>query len=402
MKFRKVAGGVTAAGGFSAAGISCGIKKQGKKDLALIYSHRSATAAGMFTQNRFQAAPVTVTRSHIATGSARAVIINSGNANACTGEQGLAAARRMAELAAAPLGLAPGEVLVASTGVIGVPLPLEKIAASMSDLVGGLSPAKGLEAAEAILTTDLVTKTTAYQLEIGGRTVTVGGMCKGSGMIRPNMATMLSFITTDCAIAAPLLQKALRHTVERSYNMITVDGDTSTNDMVLVLANGAAGNPAIASENEDYHRFLTVLQRVNTELAQKIVRDGEGATKFLEVTVRHAASFADGKKLALSVLNSSLVKTAFFGEDANWGRIVSALGQTDVPFDPAAVDVFLEGLQVTAQGQGVPFDEAEAAAILARKDIKILIDLHQGAETVTAWGTDLSYEYVRINASYRS
>ncbi|NLM46528.1 MAG: bifunctional glutamate N-acetyltransferase/amino-acid acetyltransferase ArgJ [Firmicutes bacterium] len=402
MKFRKVEGGVTAAKGFSAAGISCGIKKEGKKDLALLYSHRPAAAAGMFTKNRFQAAPVIVTRRHLAKGSARAVIINSGNANACTGEQGLAAARRMAELAAAPLGLLPEEVLVASTGVIGVPLPLEKIEAAIPALVGELSPAKGQEAAEAILTTDLVVKTVAYQLEIGGRTVTVGGMCKGSGMICPNMATMLSFITTDCAIAAPLLQKALKYTVERSYNLITVDGDTSTNDMVLALANGAAGNLRIAGENEDYHRFLTVLQRVNTELSQKIVRDGEGATKFLEVTVKNAASFADGKKLAMSVLNSNLVKTAFFGEDANWGRIVSALGQTDVPFDPAKVDVFLEDLQVAAGGQGVPFDEAQAAAILARKDIKILIDMHQGEETVTAWGTDLSYEYVRINASYRS
>ncbi|NLP37124.1 MAG: bifunctional glutamate N-acetyltransferase/amino-acid acetyltransferase ArgJ [Firmicutes bacterium] len=401
MTLRQVPGGVTAAKGFLAAGLHCGLKKD-KKDLALIYSEVPATAAGVFTKNRFQAAPVILSRRHLAQQKAQAIICNSGNANACTGEQGLKDAARMAERTANLLRLPPEDVLVASTGVIGVYLPMEKIKTGIDRIVGRLSAEGGQDAAEAICTTDLVTKMIAYETEIGGKTVTVGGIAKGSGMIHPNMATLLAFITTDCAISAGLLQKALRYTVERSYNLITVDGDTSTNDTVFVLANGKAENPEIKEENEDYWRFVALLQQVNTELAQKIVRDGEGATKFLEVTIKNAPTFSDGKKLAMAILNSNLVKTAFFGEDANWGRIVMAMGQTDVAFDPGKVDVYLGDLQVTKAGQGLVFDEVRAKEILSQQDINIIVDLHLGLENVTAWGADLSYDYVKINASYRS
>lgn len=401
MKFHKIDGGITAAKGYKAAGIHCGIKKN-KKDLAMVFSEVPAAAAGVYTKNRFAAAPVIVSREHLANGQARAIICNSGNANACSGEQGLQDARRMAELTAQELGIAADEVVVASTGVIGQYLPMDTVESGIHLISGQLRSDGGADAAEAIMTTDLVEKVTAYALDIGGTTVTVGGMAKGSGMIHPNMATMLSFVTTDCAIAPELLQQALRYTVDRSYNLITVDGDTSTNDMVVVLANGMAGNPPITAANEDFHRFVAVLQRVNSELSQQIVRDGEGATKFLEVTIRHAASFEDGKALAMGILGSNLVKTAFFGEDANWGRIVSAMGQTEVEFYPERVNIWLGNLQVTKDGQGLHFDEDIAKTILQKKDIKITVDLGMGNETVTAWGADLSYDYVSINASYRS
>lgn len=401
MKYHKVEGGVTAAQGYLASGIHCGIKKN-KKDLALVFCREPATAAGVYTQNRFQAAPVLVTRQHLADGTAQAVICNSGNANACSGEQGLRDAFRMADVTAESLNIHPGQVVVSSTGVIGEYLPMNLVEPGIRSIAGSLTREGGAGAAEAIMTTDLVSKESAYMLEIGGCNVTVGGMAKGSGMIHPNMATMLAFVTSDVAISKELLQKALKYTVDRSYNLITVDGDTSTNDMVVILANGKAGNPLITRENDDYHRFLALLQRINTELSHKIVRDGEGATKFLEVIVRHTASFADGKTLARGILCSNLVKTAFFGEDANWGRIVSAMGQTDVDFFPERVDVFLDNLQVTRDGQGLRFDESRAKEILSHRDIRITVDLKMGSETVTAWGTDLSYDYVAINASYRS
>jgi glutamate N-acetyltransferase/amino-acid N-acetyltransferase len=401
MKFQHTEGGVTAAKGFTATGIHCGIKKN-KKDLAMILSEVPSHAAGVYTQNRFAAAPVFVTKQHLSDGKARAIICNSGNANACSGEQGLKDARQMAIVTAEALNLSPDEVVVASTGVIGQYLPMAVMEKGIRDISDQLSPTGGEDAAEAIMTTDLVAKTTAYTMEIGGKTVTIGGMAKGSGMIHPNMATMLGFVTTDCAISPELLHKALKYTAERSFNLITVDGDTSTNDMVVVLANGLAENPIISEENDDYHRFVAVLQQVNTDLSQKIVRDGEGATKFLEVSVRHAASFSDGKKLAMGILTSNLVKTAFFGEDANWGRIVSAMGQTDVEFFPERVNIWLGDLQVTKDGRGLHFDEDLAKVILKEKDIIITIDINMGGETVTAWGADLSYDYVSINASYRS
>lgn len=401
MKFHKVEGGITAAQGFLAAGTHCGIKKN-KRDLALVFSEMPAAAAGVYTQNRVQAAPVIVSREHLVGGLARAILCNSGSANACTGEQGLRDARRMTELAAKALGIAAKEIVVASTGVIGEYLPMDVLEKGIPEIAGQLSRDGGHEAAEAIMTTDLALKECAFRLVIGGQPVTVGGMAKGSGMIYPNMATMLAFITTDAAIAPELLAKALRYTVNRSYNLITVDGNTSTNDMAVALANGAAGNQTIITESEDYHRFLALLQRVNTELAQKIVRDGEGATKFIELTVKRAPSYAAGKVIAMGILNSTLVKTAFFGADANWGRILSAMGQTDIEFYPERVDVFLGELQVARAGQGLRFDEARAKEILKNKDIKLTVDLKMGGETVTAWGTDLSHDYVSINASYRS
>lgn len=401
MKFHKADGGITAAKGFLAAGIHSGIKKN-KKDLALVYSETPAAAAGVYTQNRVQAAPVLVSREHLSAKVARAVICNSGNANACTGEQGMSDARRMAELTAGALGIAAHEVVVASTGVIGQYLPMQVLEKGIPEIAARLTKDGGGAAAEAIMTTDLEAKECAYRLPIGGQPVTVGGMAKGSGMIYPNMATMLAFVTTDAAIAPELLAKALKYTVNRSYNLITVDGNTSTNDMVAVLAGGAAGNQPIVTEGEDYHRFLALLQRVNTELAQKIIRDGEGATKFIELTVRRAASFDAGRTLAMGILNSTLVKTAFFGADANWGRILSAMGQTGADFYPERVDVFLGDLQVAKDGRGLPFDERRAAEILRKKDLQVTVDLKMGGETVTAWGTDLSLDYVKINASYRS
>jgi glutamate N-acetyltransferase / amino-acid N-acetyltransferase len=401
MKFHKVDGGITAAEGFLAAGIFCGIKKC-KKDLAIVVSETKAVAAGVYTKNRFQAAPVIVTKEHLADGFARAIICNSGNANACSGEQGIRDARKMAEATAEMLGIDAKEVVVSSTGVIGQYLPMDTVLAGIRAVTGQLTADGGGDAAEAIMTTDLVKKEVAYSMEIGGKKVTVGGMCKGSGMIYPNMATMLAFVTTDAAISPTMLQKALKYTVDRSYNLITVDGDSSTNDMCVVLANGRAGNSEISSEDVDYHRFVALLQKVNTELSQMIVRDGEGATKFLELTVKNAASFEDGRTLAMGILNSSLVKTAFFGEDANWGRIVSAMGQTDVEFFTERVEVFLDDLQVTGNGQGLLFDENRAREILSQKDIRITVDLGMGEHNVTAWGCDLSYDYVKINASYRS
>ena len=368
MTFTYTEGGVTAAIGFQAAGIHCGIKKN-KKDLALVVSDVLAAAAGTFTKNRFAAAPVIVTKEHLASGTARAILCNSGNANACSGEQGLKDARKMAALTAEMLGVKPEDIVISSTGVIGEYLPMDIVESGIRDIAGALSPTGGPDAAEAIMTTDLVNKTTAYVLDIGGKRVTVGGMAKGSGMIHPNMATMLAFITTDCAITPALLQKAISYTVDRSYNLITVDGDTSTNDMAVVMANGMAENPLITEENEDYHKFLAVLQQVNTELSQKIVRDGEGATKFLEVTVEQAASFEDGKKLAMGILDSNLVKTAFFGEDANWGRIVSAMGQTDVEFFPERVNIWLGDLQVTKDGQGLRFDEDQIGRASCRERV---------------------------------
>lgn len=401
MERMTIDGGVTAPCGFQAAGIHSGLRKS-KKDLALVVSDTLCTSAGTFTQNRFRAAPVVVSKEHLENGRAQAIICNSGNANAILGERGLYDARRMATVTAESLGLESEDVLVGSTGVIGVPLPMEAIETGIRNITQHLSPQGGKAAAEAIMTTDLVPKTTARQFMIGEKTVTIGAMAKGSGMIHPNMATMLAFITTDCAMTSVMLQQALMDSVERSYNMITVDGDTSTNDMALVLANGRAGNPMIDQASDDYARFTRALTEVNTELAQKIVRDGEGATKLLELTVRQAPDVATAKALAMGILNSNLVKTAFYGEDANWGRIAAAMGNTMVAFDPDRVDIWLGDLPVARQGQGLVFDEDRARALLEQTDIKIVVDLNLGEQTVTAWGSDLTDDYVKINASYRS
>lgn len=403
MEMEIITGGVTAVPGFQAAGVAVGIRKNNqKKDLAILYAEEPVVCAGVFTQNVFAAAPVLVSREVAGRQKARAVVANSGVANACTGEQGLSDARRMAALTAKALNLKPGEVFVASTGVIGEYLPMEKVERGIHLAARGLSSRGGGDAALAIMTTDTLPKETACRFSLGGTPVTLGGMAKGSGMIHPNMATMLSFLATDAAIDAELLQEALREAVDRSFNMISVDGDTSTNDMVLILANGRAGHPPIQARGEDYDTFLRALTAVCTELAHKIVRDGEGATKFLEVRVAGCPDYPTAKALAKKVLTSSLVKTAFYGEDANWGRIVTALGNSGVSFNPANVSIYLGDLPVAEKGRGVELDEERAAAILKERDIRVTIHMGMGGEEAVAWGCDLSHEYVTINGSYRT
>ncbi|MCF8563479.1 bifunctional glutamate N-acetyltransferase/amino-acid acetyltransferase ArgJ [Alicyclobacillus tolerans] len=400
-------GSVTSPKGFLAAGQHVGIKKQ-DKDLALIYSQVPAVTAGAFTTNVIQAAPVTWSRQVVQRQQAQAIVVNSGNANACTGTRGDEHAAWMADAAGRRLGVEANQVLVASTGVIGVPLPIEVVLAGIENTAELLadSVAAGLEAAQAIRTTDTMSKHTAVKVQLSTGTVTVGGIAKGSGMIHPNMATMLSFITTDAAINPELLSKALRESTAGSYNMISVDGDTSTNDMVVALANGMAENKPIDSEDEDYQRFFEALHTVNTYLAQQIVRDGEGATKFLEVRVQGARDDESARKLAKSVITSNLVKTAFFGEDANWGRIVAALGYAGVEFAPSEVGIVVESakgtLNLLRNGEPLEFDEAAAQRILHERDIQIFATVGQGFGKAVAWGCDFSYDYVKINGSYRT
>ncbi|MCG0238605.1 MAG: bifunctional glutamate N-acetyltransferase/amino-acid acetyltransferase ArgJ [Firmicutes bacterium] len=398
-------GGVTAPRGFLAAGVSADVKGRGgtKKDVALLFSQVPAAAAGVFTRNRVQAAPVILSRERVARGRLQAVVVNSGNANACTGEQGLRDAEAMAAIAAEALGIAPELVAVASTGVIGVPLPMDRIAAGIRAAAAALSPEGNADAAQAILTTDTFPKEWAVQAELsGGRTVTLGGMAKGSGMIHPNMATMLAFVTTDAPVAPADLQAALRAAVDRSFNMITVDGDTSTNDMVLALANGLAGGDPIAPGTDDWAAFAAALEKLLVYLARAIARDGEGATKLLEVVVTGAADLEDARRAARAVAGSNLVKAAVFGCDPNWGRVLAALGYSGATFDPARVNLWLGSVQVMAGGAPVPFDEAAARQVLAQPEVTIRADLGAGEATATAWGCDLSYDYVRINADYRT
>lgn len=402
MEMKTVKAGITAVSGIEAAGVHCGIKKNGAKDLALIYSRKPAIAAGVFTTNKFKAPPLLVTEQHIV-GPVRAIVINSGIANACTGDQGLKDALKTAEIAAEKLGIKKEEVLVASTGVIGFYLPMKEISFGLEEAVKRLSPGGGKDAALAIMTTDTVTKECACRMqdETGNISFAIAGMAKGSGMICPDMATMLAFMATDANVDRELLQKALVKAVAHSFNLITVDGDTSTNDMVILLANGTSG-VEIEEGGPLWEPFNQALLHVCRDLAYKIVADGEGATKVIKLTVKGVPDYHTGRKLARSVLNSSLVKTAFFGEDANWGRIITALGYTDVHFYPERVDIFLGHVQVTASGRGLPFDEFQAKEVLAQSEVPVLIDLHMGAQEVTAWGTDLSYEYVQINSAYRS
>jgi glutamate N-acetyltransferase/amino-acid N-acetyltransferase len=387
--------------------VHCGIRKKGeKKDLALIWSETSCSAAAVYTKNKVIGQPLVVTREHLADGKARAIIVNSGNANTCTGEQGVRDARRMAEFVSARLPVDARDVVVASTGVIGVPLDVSVIEIRMDDLVAGLSKSGSIDAREAIMTTDTMKKEAALSIEIGGRTVTIGAMAKGSGMIHPNMATMLGFVTTDCAISTALLQKALSETVRRTFNRVTVDGDTSTNDMVVVLANGMAGNAEIVSEDDSYRDFAQALDWVCTELSRMIARDGEGATRLVECTVSGAKSEDDAEALAKSVISSSLVKTAMFGADANWGRVLCALGYAGPDFDPGKVDLAFESprgyIEVCKDGAPLPFSEEKAKKVLEDREIQILVTLGEGEGSATAWGCDLSYEYVKINGDYRS
>ncbi len=389
--------------GFKVWGIHCGIKKDGRKDLALIVSDREAAIAGMFTQNKVKAAPVLLDMARIRSGKGQAVVVNSGCANACTGKRGLVDARATAEAAAAELGIAPEAVYVASTGVIGEFLPVPKMRIGIETSAGLLSPSGWDQAAEAIMTTDIYPKLAVVQEEIGGKTVTVAGIAKGSGMIHPNMATMLGFIVTDALVAAPLLKKALRDSVDRSFNAITIDGETSTNDMVLCMANGAAGNRKLAAGSKDLKKFQACLDAVAHSLATQVVRDGEGATKFVEITVRGTKTPQAAKNAAMAVALSPLVKTALFGEDANWGRIMAALGHSGVDMDEAKTDITIGKLKLVEKGLGQgKAAEKDAAAALKQRDIKIVIDLHKGKAEATVWTCDYSNEYIKINAAYRS
>ena len=401
-----IEGGVCAAKGFTANGIHCGIRKNhSKRDLALILSSVSASAAAVYTTNLVKGAPLTVTKNHIANGIAQAVICNSGNANTCNAN-GIEIAEAMSDLVAKQLNIAASDVVVASTGVIGQPLSIDPIAAGMAELAEGLSVEGGKAAAEAIMTTDTVMKEVAVEFEIDGKICHIGGIAKGSGMIHPNMATMLVFLTTDCAIAPEMLQKALSGDIANTFNMISVDGDTSTNDMVTVLANGLAGNATIAAEGDAFNTFMKALNTVTIALCRKIAGDGEGATKLLECKVTGAADLATAKTVAKSVICSSLLKAAMFGADANWGRVLCAIGYSGAAVDVNKVDVAFRSnagtIEVCKNGSGVPFSEEIAKEILLEKEIEILVELNSGDAASTAWGCDLTYDYVKINGDYRT
>jgi len=397
-----IQGGVTAAQGFQAGGTAAGIKKTGKPDLALVFSELPAVAAGVFTTNKVQAAPVVLSKQQLVSGFAQAIVINSGNANACVGEVGMQAAQEMVNATAKCLKIDPQRVLVASTGVIGVPLPVEKISEVLQQPANWVNRTGHQAAAEAIMTTDTFIKEIAVELKVAGVKVRIGGMAKGSGMVHPNMATMLGVITTDVQIEAILLQQAVARANQISFNRITVDGDTSTNDCLFVLANGLADNPKFAVTDEAYEEFLQGLVFVAQELAKLIVRDGEGATKFIEIQVLGANSELAATQMAKSVATSSLVKTALFGEDANWGRILAAVGYAGAEFDPMATNIYLGNLLVCQGGVGLPFDEEIGKEILSRKEILIRIEVGHGQRSAVVWTCDLSYDYVKINGSYRS
>ena len=402
---KTIPGGVCAAKGYKAAGVCCGIRKKEKKDLALIVSERKAAAACVYTQNLVKGAPLAVTKAHVADGFAQAIVCNSGNANTCN-DDGIEIAEGMCALVEKATGIPAADVVVASTGVIGQKLSLEPIAAGMPGLAAALSPDGSDDAARAIMTTDTKKKEIAFEFELGGATCRIGGIAKGSGMIHPNMATMLVFITTDAAIAPALLQKALRADVHRSFNMISVDGDTSTNDMVTVLANGLAGNAPIETEGEDYDLFCKALSGVTFTLCRAIAADGEGATKLLECRVSGAAHASAARAIARSVICSSLFKAAMFGADANWGRVLCAIGYAGVDVDVDAVSVtFCSSagqVKVCEKGRGVPFSEDEAKKVLSESEIIVEIGLGDGDAGAVAWGCDLTYDYVKINGDYRT
>lgn len=399
-------GGVTAAKGFTASGIHCGIKNNyPKKDLAMIKSEAKCTAAAVYTQNKVYGAPITVTRNNISDGYAQAVIVNSGNANTCNAD-GVEKAEMMCQIAADSLGVSKDDVIVASTGVIGMTLDITPIAAGAPSLASQMSADGGKDAAEAIMTTDTISKEVAVEIELGGKTVTIGACCKGSGMIHPNMATMLCFITTDCAISSTMLQKALSSVVKDTFNMISVDGDTSTNDMVCIMANGKAENNEITEENSDFELFRDALFAVSVKLSRLIAGDGEGAQRLLECKVTGAPEEKTAKDVAKSIICSSLVKTAMFGADANWGRILCAIGYTPGDFKVDTIDVYLSSCKGTVKvceaGFGISFSEEKAKEILLEDEINLLIEMNQGEFEATAWGCDLTYDYVKINGDYRT
>ena len=398
---KEVAGGITFPKGFKAAGVKAGIKKNGKEDVALVFSTVEATWAGRFTTNKFPAAPVLVSKAALKKVSGRAIILNAGCANACTGEQGMIDAQNTARQVASLLDISADAVLVASTGVIGVPLPMEKMSAGVRQAVAELSEYGGEKASQAIMTTDTFVKTCGFVEEIGGVSVRFGGMSKGAGMICPNMATVLGLITTDAAVSPDVLQKALTEAVEVSFNRITVDGDMSTNDMLVVLANGMAGNPQINSlEGPEYEAFAATLKAAALNLAKKVARDGEGATKFIEIEVQGALNMADARKVGMAIANSPLVKTAFFGQDPNWGRILCAAGYSGAELSPDKTTLSIGGVQIVEAGLGAKFDEKELRRAMAEREIKVVINLAVGNVSTTVYTCDMSYEYVKINGEY--
>ena len=396
------AAGVTYPQGFKAAGVRAGIKKSGNLDVAVIHTEKVAAVAGVFTQNLVAAAPVRVSKIVVGTGTAHGIVANAGCANACTGEQGLRDAEQMAEIAAQELNCRQDDIIVASTGVIGVNLPMDKMAAGIKKAVSELSADGSVNAGNAIITTDTYSKSCSTEIEIGGKEIRFGAIAKGSGMIRPNMATMLCFITTDIDIDQKLLQSALSEINEVTFNMVSVDGDMSTNDMVIVLANGAAGNAKITEKNSDYEIFYNTLKNICTEIAKRIAADGEGATKFLTIKVSGAENFDDAKKVGMSVANSPLVKTAFFGEDPNWGRVICAVGYAGVKISPEKTIIKFGDIPVYAHSVGAKYDADALKKVMAAKDILIDIELGQGNAEATVWSCDFSYEYVKINGEYHT
>lgn len=401
-----IEGGVCAATGFKANGVHCGIRKnKTKRDLSMIASEVRANAAAVYTTNLVKGAPLTVTKAHIADGMAQAVICNSGNANTCNAD-GIEIAEKMSVLAAEALGIKANDIVVASTGVIGQPLDIAPIEEGIPSLVKGLSRDGCVAAAEGIMTTDTELKQIAVEFELGGKTCRIGGIAKGSGMIHPNMATMLVFITTDAAISSEMLQKALSTDIAETFNMVSVDGDTSTNDMVTVLANGMAGNAEITEDGADFACFMKALNTVTVHLCRKIAGDGEGATKLLECKVTGAKDVCCAKTVAKSVICSSLLKAAMFGADANWGRVLCAIGYSGADVDVNAVDVAFRSekgtVAVCKNGAGIEFSEESAKTVLLEKEIEILVELNAGTSCATAWGCDLTYDYVKINGVYRT
>ncbi|MCL2570768.1 MAG: bifunctional glutamate N-acetyltransferase/amino-acid acetyltransferase ArgJ [Defluviitaleaceae bacterium] len=400
-----IEGGITAPKGFKASGIHCGIRRnKTKRDLALILADNQCSAAAVVTTNVVKAAPIWLTLENLKDGYAQAILVNSGNANACA-PGGMEAAKACVETAARVLELKPSDIIVNSTGVIGQPLPTTTITDAIPELVSALS-CDSQPTAEAIMTTDTFSKSAAVECEIGGKKIIFGGIAKGSGMIHPNMATMLAFLTTDCNISPEILREALKDSVNRTYNRISVDGDTSTNDMTAILASGTAGNPQITKKGADYDAFLMALNAINLKLAKDIAKDGEGATKLITCKVNSAGCEEEAAALAKSVISSSLVKAAMFGSDANWGRVLCAMGYSGAGFDPAKVDVSFSSktgrIGVCKQGMGLAFDETLAKAILSRSEVIIEIDLNSGVQSAEAYGCDLTYDYVKINGDYRT
>jgi glutamate N-acetyltransferase/amino-acid N-acetyltransferase len=398
---KTLSGGAAAAGGFVAVGVECGVRGAGGRDLGLLYSEFPCETAAVFTRNALKGAPLLVTREAVEAGGVRAVVANSGIANAATGHGGIEDAYAMQAVAAETLDLEAEEVAVASTGVIGVRLPMDRISAGIRTAAGEIGEGSS-GFAESIMTTDTRVKEAVVRVEVGGRTVTVGGTAKGSGMIHPNMGTMLAFLATDAAVQKDCLQATLGRVTDRTFNRVTVDGDTSPSDMALLMANGAAGNEPITLESEDYPVFAGAVEGVARELAKEIARDGEGATSLVEVVVDGAAGEEEAAALAKSIVGSNLVKAAVFGEDANWGRVITAMGYSGVDFDPEGVELWFGPIKVFSSGEPIPHEEAEANATLTGSQVRITARLGEGDASATAWGCDLSYEYVRINGSYRS